>query len=841
MTFSRAAATSASEVLQELGSTPGGLDAIEAARRLRRYGRNEFSKRGVRWQAVLVRQFASPFIYLLVAAAALAWGLGETVDAVMIGSFVAINAGLGFAQEYHSERSVEMLRSFVRAKSRVRRDGGETVVDSAELVPGDVVVVETGDMVHADVRWIEQEDLAADESALTGESVPIKKTVEALAEETVEPYRAINVGFAGTTVVSGRAVGVVFATGDESQIGEVAKLARAADGTSGFEKNLGAFSSFILRVVLVTLVAVFAANVLIKGNGANVPDLLIFSVALAVSVIPEALPLVTTTTLSRGALRLARRHVVVRRLSAIEDLGSIQVLCTDKTGTLTENKLAVADVFGRGEEAVYAAAVASSFLGERRVTSNNAFDLAAWDRLSEPGRDRARAARRAHEIPFDPSRRWNSVVADGRLIVRGAPEEVAALCVGREHGGNREADTMLEWAARQGRQGRRVIAVADREAAEGQWRAEDGCLSLVGALAFEDPVKDSARAAVAHAKRLGVAVKILTGDSREVAASVAREVGLIQSDAEVMTGEEWERLPEEERLPAIRSHGVFARVSPRQKFLMVQAQHGCCEVGFLGEGINDAPALKMASVGIVVDGASDVAREAADIVLLRHSLEVVVDGIREGRSVFANTVKYVKATLASNFGNFFAVAAATLLVDFLPMLPVQLLLVNLLSDFPMIAIAADSVDPDELGRPRSYDLRDIMYVSAVLGVVSAIFDFVLFGLFYRVSPEVLQTNWFVGSILTELLLIFAVRTRGPFWKAVKPAPVLFWLTAAAFVTTLWIPFTRTGTELFHFARPSFGDLCLILGVVAAYFAVTETVKLFAYRLSRGLAKSPARG
>ncbi len=826
MTFSSASIRSDADLLRDLDSSRGGLVPGEAARRLAEHGRNEISRGRLRWYRVLLRQFRSPFLYLLIAAALIAAALGEMVDAAMIAAFVLVNAGLGFAQEYHSERAVELLRTFVRAKARVRRDGTETLVDSAELVPGDVVVVETGDMIHADVRFLEEDDLTVDESVLTGESVPVKKIVEALKTEATEPYRATNVGFAGTTVVSGRGVGIVVATGTGTQIGEVTKLTQQTDGESGFEKSLGAFSAFILRIILVTLAAVFAANLLIKGGSVNVPDLLIFSIALAVSVIPEALPLVVTTTLSRGALRLARQKVVVKRLSAIEDLGSIEVLCTDKTGTLTENKLEVTDVFGSDHEAaVFDAAVASSFLGERRATPNNAFDIAVWNRLAESDRARASSASRSHEVPFDPARRWNSVVVDGRIIVRGAPEEIAAMCDGR-------CERMAAWASAEGKKGRRVIAVAS---------GEKSALKLVGAISFADPVKASAASAIEHAKRLGVSVKILTGDSREVATAVAREVGLIASDAEVMTGEEWEALSETDRIDAVLTHAVFARVSPRQKFLIIQAQHGRCEVGFLGEGINDAPALKIASVGIVVDGASDVAREAADIVLMRHSLEVIVNGIREGRSVFANTVKYIKATLASNFGNFLAVATATLLVDFLPMLPVQILLVNLLSDFPMIAIATDAVDGDELKRPRSYDIRDIVYAATVLGVVSTVFDFIFFGLFYRISPEVLQTNWFIGSILTELVLIFSIRTRRPFWRATRPSPILFWLSVTAFAATIWIPFTSVGTNVFHFVTPTSHDLWLILGIVGVYFVVTETVKLASYRLSRGLAKTAKRG
>lgn len=825
MSFAPYTSRSVAESLRAVDGAMCGLSAPEAARRLAEHGPNVLSRQSVRWWRVLLRQFASPFLYLLAAAALLAACLGQPVDALMITAFVLMNAGLGFGQEYHSERAVELLRSFVTARARVRRDGAYAAVDSRELVVGDVVVVETGDVVQADVRFLETEGLSVDESALTGESVPAKKYANALAVETSEAYQAENIGFAGTTVVSGRGVGVVIATAASTQMGEVGTLAGAANEPSAFEKGIGRFSMFILKTIVVTLMVVFAANVAIKGAGVDIPELLIFSIALAVSVIPEALPLVITTTLSRGALRLARANVVVKRLSAIEDLGSIQVLCTDKTGTITENKMEVAQVTSADpDRCLYLAAAASSFLGDRQAQPNNAFDLAVWNRLDAPARARVMAEPRSHEVPFDPVRRWNSVMVGDQLVVRGAVEEVTQM-TGAVPG-------VDAWARAQGIEGRRVLAVASGKS--------EKTLAFVGAISFEDPVKDGATDAVAQAKQLGVQVKILTGDSREVAVSVATRIGLIVSDAEAMTGEEWEALSDEARLAAAQSHAVFARVSPQQKYRLIQTLRATQEVGFLGEGINDAPALKMASVGIVVDGASDIARESADIVLLRHSLDVIIGGIREGREVFANTVKYIKATLASNFGNFLAVAVATLLVDYLPMLPIQILLVNLLSDFPMIAIATDRVDADELASPRSYDLKDIVYAATVIGLVSTVFDFIFFALFSRVSPEVLHTNWFIGSILTELVLIFSIRTRKPFWKGTRPSGVLFWLSASAFAATLIIPFTNLGDRVFRLMTPSRNDLLLILGIVVLYFIVTETVKLAYERSKNGLARSPGR-
>ncbi len=783
-----------------------GLSQVEAARRLKEQGENQLTRHATPWYRILLRQFLSPFLWLLIVAAALSFLLGEAIDALMIGIFVLVNGLLGFGQEYHSQRAVELLNRYIAARATVVRDGQTRVINSRELVMDDVMILETGDIIQADVRLLEATGLLIDESILTGESAPAAKS-------------KTEKGFAGTTVVSGRAVGMVIATGNKTEIGLIGKLAQDTRGASGFEKGIAQFSKFILRLILITLAIVFITNVIIKGGQANIPELILFSIALAVSEIPEAMPLVITMTLSRGALRLAKRKVVVKRLSSIEDLGSIQVLCTDKTGTLTENSLTLVDVWGDKKVCTRAGAEAAMLSADTTKTPNNAFDLALWRALDTTAQKEVQSARRSHEVPFDPTRRFNAVVVQERFLLRGAPHEVLALC---ENGTKQEE--VLAWVAEQGEKGRRVLAVASRT--QGLDAAvETGGFSFLGVLSFEDPVKPTTKSAIEQSRRLKVAMKILTGDSPEVAGAVAYEVGLIEHPSQVMTGEAWAALSQSERLAVAQSSTVFARVSPEQKFLIVQALSTCCEVGFLGEGINDAPALNAASVGIVVDQAADIAREAADIILLAPDLNVIMDGIREGREVFANTIKYIKATLSSNFGNFLAIASATLFIDELPMLPIQILLVNLLTDFPMIAIAVDRVDAEELKSPRSYDLHDIMIITILLGTVSTIFDFIFFGVFSHISIPVLQTNWFIGSILTELVLIFSIRSRRPFWRAQRPASILFWLSFLAAVVTVVIPFTTFGQRVFHFIAPSPMILLLTVGIVAVYFVTTETVKL----------------
>lgn len=743
----------------------------------------------------------------------------ELIDGLMIAGFILINTILGFIQEYHSERSLYLLKKFVVSHARVRRDGKEKLIDSKELVPGDIVLIETGDIVPADLNFLETNDLTVDESAMTGESAPIVKIAKSQ-------------GVSGTHVVTGKGIGIVTEIGRNTAMGKITKLTVETKRESSFEKGITKFSKFILHMIILILILLFAANIIIKGHDANFAELLLFSIALAVSVIPEALPLVTTLSLSRGALQMARQHVVVKRLSAVEDLGSVEVLCTDKTGTITENKLTVAEIKSdTPEKCLLYAVAAASFLGEGKPEPNNSFDLAVWNKLTKKEKETAKHIERITEIPFDPERRRNSALVkiDGKcvMVVRGAAEKIMELSKKIPD----KADWQ-KWIINEGKLGHRIIAIATRDCPtiENYTESEEKNLQLIGLISFVDPIKSTAKSAISHAEHLGVQIKILTGDSREVAGAVAKEINIVKSESEVILGDELMALGEEEQQTAIHKYNVFARMSPEQKYHVIELLQNKCEVGFLGEGINDAPALKLANVGLVVREASDIARESADIVLLNSSLSTIIGGIRDGRAVFANTVKYLKITLISNFGNFYAIAIASLMISFLPMLPVQILLLNLLSDFPMIAIALDSVEKNELRRPHSYNVHEVVMIAIFLGLVSTVFDFIFFALFFRHEPSVLQTSWFIGSVLTEIVLIYSVRTRGFFLKAKAPSVVLGSLSILAILATVLVPFTRLGDGIFHFVRPTSTHLIIIFSVVACYFTITETIKLIYYKV-----------
>ncbi len=833
MSFSEFTTKTVDELYAGCATRSDGLTMDEVLALRLKYGINEIAAREVGWWSIMARQFKSPFIYLLIFAALLAIFLGELTDGIIIIVFVVINTVIGFAQEYHSERSLTLLKKFVVAQARVRRAGKDELVGSSELVPGDIVMVETGDVVPADIRLCSTHALTVDESALTGESAPVTKTSEAATVNSVEIQSANNMVFSGSSVVSGQGVGVVVGTGRQTAMGRVTALTVETERESTFEKGIAKFSRFILRMIVVILVFLFLANLLIKGT-ANIAELLLFSIALAVSVIPEALPVVTTLSLSRGALQMARNKVVVKRLAAVEDLGSIEILCTDKTGTLTENALTVTRVLA--DDATYCvsrAMAAASFLSEKKREPNNAFDVALWATLSPADRSTVLAGKKLSEIPFDPARRRNSVcVGDSNqasIVVRGAPESVLPLCTGLPPAKQTELGDIIR---AEGETGHRVIAIAEKKLAphaEGCSLADENDLQFVGLIFFEDPIKNSAADAVRQAGLLGIVVKILTGDGPEVAGAVAHQVGLITDPHQVITGAILESKSIDEQHELVYRYHVFARVSPEQKYHIIKLLQEKNEVGFLGEGINDAPALKLANVAMVVEGASDIAREAADIVLLNKSLSVIIEGIEQGRAVFSNTVKYLKATLISNFGNFYAIAIVSLMITFLPMLPIQLLLLNLLSDFPMIAIALDTIDPGEFRRPRVYNVRGVVLIAIILGLVSTIFDFIYFAVFSQRSPDVLRTNWFIGSVLTELALIFSIRTRGFFLFAKRPAWLLIFLSGLGAVVAVAMPYMAMGSWLFHFIPPSTGDVVIIFGIALAYFIITETGKLLYYR------------
>lgn len=839
MDFSQIAILKPEEVFRDVKASKTGLSQKEVKTR-QENGLNEISGHKITAWQIFARQFKSSFIYLLFFAALIAFALKEIVDGILIILFVFITAGLGFYQEHRSEKALKLLKQFSSSKVHVLRSGKVDLTETKELVVGDLLILQAGDKIPADVRFIESRDLTIDESILTGESVSVNKKAEPLKEPPKNYYQAENIGFAGTSILSGSAKAIVFAIGRDSSLGKISQKVLEVAKVSNFEKGINGFARFILRMVVITMVLIFLLNVIIKGEKANVGELLIFSIALAVSVIPEALPVVTTISFSRGALKMAKEKVVVRRLSAIEDLGSIEILCTDKTGTITENKLKVSEIFGQ-PQTLYWAVAASSFLGERQRQSNNSFDIALWQEFSKKEKKSFNNYQKIVEIPFDPRRRLSSALVKVSekyfLVAKGAPENIFKICefsqlAEKKDEIKQKLEELNNYVRDQGVKGRRVIAVAVKEVNESkEYNVRDEeKMNLVGLVSFIDPLKKDSEMAINLAKRLGVEIKILTGDAKEVAGAVAFKVKLIDSPDKVVTGEDLEKATEDEFRKIVARETVFARVSPEQKFKIIAVLQEKKIVGFLGEGFNDAPALKEANVALAVEGASDIARDVSDVILLNKSLTTIINGIVEGRKIFANTVKYIKSTLLSNFGNFYSIALISLIIDYLPMLPVQILLVNLLSDFPMISITTDNVETEELRRPKNYNVKEIVLMATLLGLISTIFDFIFFGYFKRFGPNVLQTMWFIESILTELTVIFLIRTHGLFWRSKRPSNYLLGLSIIASLVTIIIPFTPLGQRLFHFTRPKTHYIVVVLLMIGGYLVVTEIIKNLYYHL-----------
>ena len=795
-------------------STKKGLPAHGAVERHKIYGFNEIPEKIPAWWYFLLQQLKSPFLLVLMAAALLSFFLDGYSTGLMIGLIIVVNTVVGFYQEFMADRSVRLLKNMIPRTIVVVRDGKDVEVPSRTLVPGDIVIIEAGTIIPADVRFIEADELIVDESALTGESIAVRKQCSPLDAPAESIIQATNIGFSGSLVIVGSGRGVVIETGARALQGSLGVLASTIVSESVFAHEISHFTALLLKVIIVFCTLFIAVHLAWGGYQADLFQMVLFAISLAITITPEALPIIILFTLSRSARRLAQDHVIVKRLSAVNDLGSIQVLCVDKTGTLTENKMMVADFTTDDEERLflYAALACEHPHVEGRVA--HSLDDAIWQRVNDVMHEKIGAHTTVRVIPFDPAKRSNGMVVDmaGQQlhILRGAYEVVAQEC------GIPAQDQRAAWAAEQGRLGRRVLAVAVNN-------------ELMGLISFSDPLKPTVKESLKKAQNLNVRIKLITGDAPEVAGAIALESGIITSLQEVVLGNAVAQMSPEELAHTVEKCHVFARVAPDQKFLIVQTLQKKHAVGFMGDGINDVLALKAAHVGIVVQGCADSAREAADIILLQKSLSSIIDGIRHGRTAVINTKKYVTTTLTAGIGNFFALAVSSLFIDFLPLQPVQILLLNFLSDFPMLAISGDTVDEDELRVSARFDMPWLLTLVMVLGCITAVFLLAFFYIFAQEPREVLQTYWFMASMFTELVLAFSILTKKPFWRAHRPATMLLMLSSMVACATVLIPVTVFGQQFFEFVAPSLHWLQLVGAVTLTYFVAIEVTKLLLYR------------
>jgi P-type Mg2+ transporter len=808
-----AAALPVADVLSELGSTQKGLSSVEADRRLAVYGPNVLLSHGVSAISVLVRQLRSYLLLLLLVAAVVSAVVGDRTEALIIGGIMSMSVGLSFLNEYRSEKAVEALHAQIRHLAFVDRDGQPGEVSVTGIVPGDLVHLRVGDVVPADLRLLEAHELECDESALTGESQAAAKTADARppGESSLDlPACA----FMGTLVRGGDGRGVVVRTGSRTAFGAIALRLGERQAQTSFQLGLQAFSRLLATVTALLAGSIFVIN---AALGRSLLQSALFALAIAVGLTPQLLPAIVTVSLATGARRLAQRQVIVKRLVCIEDLGNVEVLFTDKTGTLTEGHISFTqplDSQGKPDDHVYALGLAcSDKTGNELDRALYAAPVAAQnDKLDWPTLDR---------IPFDHERQLASVLVDapqGRLLIaKGAPEAILARCPNVPGEPRATLDRLFA-------SGARVVAVASRPVTlEHLSRDDERDLSLDGFLCFTDPAKANVHESLARLARLGITVKIVTGDNGQVAAHLCREVGL--DPGEVVTGAEVAAMDDATLLELLPRTTIFARVTPEQKSRIIRAQRSLgADVGFLGDGVNDAIALHDADVGISVDSAADVAKDAADVVLLNKDLGIIADAVVEGRRIFANTIKYVLMGTSSNFGNMFSAAGASLFLSFLPMLPTQILLNNLLYDVSEMTIPTDNVDEELLARPSQWDIRLIRRFMAFFGPISSAYDFLTFAVMLRVfhaGPSLFRSGWFVESLTTQTLVIFVIRTRRvPFFKSRPSAPLLTATLACAAVAVA-LPFIGPFARLFGFRPLPLSFLAVLAGMIITYLALAQ--------------------
>ncbi|WP_369962187.1 magnesium-translocating P-type ATPase [Leifsonia sp. EB34] len=828
-----AASRDAATALAGQATSMAGLSDAEAAARLARVGPNAVRGHRARPWRVLGRQVRSPILILLFATAIVSAFVGQGTEAVIIAVILVVSVGLGFVNEFRAEQAADALHDRLRHTSIVLRGGTRRSVDVTELVPGDVVMLSVGTVVPADLRLIEANGLECDESIVTGEAHAAAKSVDPVPE-------GAGVGdlsccaLMGTVVHAGGGVGVVVATGGTTEFGRIAVGLGAQQPQTEFQRGLGQFSTFLLLVAIILTTLIFVAALLL---GRPLIESLLFSLAIAVGITPQLLPAVVSTSLAAGSRALARRRVLVKRMVCIEDLGDLDLLVTDKTGTLTTGRI----VFDRPVPLDHVEADEVLLLGLLSTDTDpaapqtvglNALDAALWE-SAEAAAAPVSAYRRLDAVPFDHERRMAGalVAATGSepiVVVKGAPESVLPLCA--------EVDpAAAETLSRLYAAGSRVIAVATRAAGdltEPTLRDETG-LTLRGFLAFVDGVKPDARASLQRLTDLGVGVKIATGDSAAVAERVCAELGM--PAAGTLTGDAVDALDDAQLAESARAATIFARVSPEQKARIIRAlREKGRAVGFLGDGVNDALALHSADIGISVDSAVDVAKDAADVLLLDKDLDVLADGVTEGRRIFANTIKYVLMGTSSNFGNMFSASIASVILPFLPMLPGQILLNNLLYDSSQLAIPSDNVDAEQLRVPSHWDIGAIRRFMLLFGPISSLFDFATFGLmifaFTAAAPE-FRSGWFIESIATQTLIVFVIRTRRvPFLRSRASLPLAVSVLAVVAVGA-WLPYSPLAGLLGFTPLPALFFLALV-GLVLVYLILVELTKVWYYaRLS----------
>ncbi len=826
------------QLLSELHASKNGLQSADAEQRLKQYGLNTIrAQQQATALRLLLSQFKSPLVLILIFAAIVSGIVGEWVDASIVLAIVLGSTILGFVQEYTASNAVDKLRSQVTIKSSLLRGGQPQILPSEQVVPGDVVVLSAGSLIPADGFVLEANDFFVNQAVLTGETFPVEKQPATVPANASLAQRT-NCVFMGTNVSSGTAQVLIVQTGKITVFGQVAERLRLRPPETEFERGIRHFGNLLTQVMLVMVVVVLAVNIFLAKPFL---DSLLFTLALAVGLTPELLPAIISITLSHGAQKMAKRGVIVRRLTSIENFGSMDMLCTDKTGTLTEGFVRLEgalDTQGQPSEVVLRYAYLNAHF---QTGLNNSLDEAIQAAAQKAGLDIS-AEQKVDEIPYDFVRKRLSVVtanAQGEhaLITKGALDNILSICNGLQSGdGTHPLDTATraeieqrysEWSEK----GFRVLGLATRTVdgrSDSYSHTDENALTFAGFLLFFDPPKADVQQVILDLAKRGVQLKIITGDNQKVARHVAEAVNLPLQG--VLTGSQLNDLNDEALWHLAERTTLFAEVDPNQKERIILAlQKTGHVVGYMGDGINDAPALHAADVGLSVDTAVDVAKDAADFVLLKKDLAILRQGIDEGRMTFSNTLKYILTTISANFGNMFSMAGASLLLPFLPLIAPQILLNNFLSDIPAVTIASDNVDPETVEKPRRWNTKFIRNYMVLFGLVSSIFDFLTFGtllFLFRASPEEFRTGWFIESLITELVIALVVRTRHVFFRS-RPGTLLLASTLIFIAITLVLPYLPF-ISVFGFVPLPAPLMLTMIGLTALYVLATELTKKFFY-------------
>jgi Mg2+-importing ATPase len=828
------------ELFSKLKTSQEGLTSREVKKRIKIYGRNEIAKRKKKATIIeFLSNFRNPLVLILLIAGLVSVFYGESINAIIIFSIVFLSVGLTFYQETKAEKAAEMLREKVTTTGTVLRDGIKQEIKLTEIVPGDIIYLSAGDIVPADARVIIAKDLFVDQSALTGESFPVEKT-PAPVKKNATINECTNCFFMGTSIVSGTATAVAIKTGNFTEYGKIAKKLVSKPPEPEFERGLRKFGYLIMEVTILLVLFVFFINSLFKRS---VLESLLFAVALAVGLTPELLPMILTVNLSKGALAMSKKGVIVKRLASIQDFGSMDVLCADKTGTLTENKITLVlhvDAEGNDDEKVLLHSFLNSYyqtglksILDEAILKHEDINLKGYTKIDE--------------VPFDFIRKRVSVVTEHKgkkfLIAKGAPEEIIKVCSKYELADKifpltKESKKKIDQKYFElSSKGFRVLGVSYKNIGPEKVSCcvNDECdMVFLGFVAFIDPPKETARESLKLLNKAGIELKIITGDNELVTRYVCDQLGFEVKG--IVYGDIIPQTQDDALARLVEETNIFVRVTPVQKNRIITAlKNNGHVVGFLGDGINDAPSLKTSDVGISVANAVDVAKESADIILSQTSLRVLEEGVLEGRKTFGNTMKYVMMGTSSNFGNMFSCALSSLFLPFLPMLSIQILLNNFLYDISELTIPTDNVDQDYVEKPKRWDMSFIRRFMLYLGPISSIFDLLTFLVMIMVfhwntleKAQFFQTGWFIESLTTQAIVIFAIRTRlTPFYKS-KPSKFLILSTFGVVIAALMFPFTPLGQKLFQFVTLPVGFFVFLVGFVGAYLVLVEIVKRWFY-------------